>query len=168
MKMKAIFVTGGKQYYVSEGETIYVEKLDAEVGSEVEFTEGTMASIISNFYLIGHTKKEMKTIDNKMVVRMNTWNNTFDAAKIVDMGCDDYYKNFVDDTNRVYASNRSLFLSNDPRMYDIENAKYANPVELINGEIVKLATNGKLYRVVDMTNGKWENISDPIHFELVN
>ena len=37
--MKAIFVTGGKQYYVSEGETIYVEKLDAEVGSEVEFTE---------------------------------------------------------------------------------------------------------------------------------
>ena len=37
--MKAIFVTGGKQYYVSEGDTIYVEKLDAEVGSEVEFTE---------------------------------------------------------------------------------------------------------------------------------
>ena len=24
--MKAIFVTGGKQYYVSEGETIFVEK----------------------------------------------------------------------------------------------------------------------------------------------
>lgn len=37
--MKAIFVTGGKQYYVSEGETVYVEKLDAEVGSEVEFKE---------------------------------------------------------------------------------------------------------------------------------
>ncbi len=37
--MKAIFVTGGKQYYVAEGETIYVEKLDAEVGSEVTFDE---------------------------------------------------------------------------------------------------------------------------------
>ena len=37
--MKAIFATGGKQYYVSEGETVYVEKLDAEVGSEVEFKE---------------------------------------------------------------------------------------------------------------------------------
>ena len=37
--MKAIFVTGGKQYYVSEGETIYVEKLDAEVGSEITFDE---------------------------------------------------------------------------------------------------------------------------------
>ncbi len=35
--MKAIFVTGGKQYYVQEGDTIYVEKLDQEVGSEVTF-----------------------------------------------------------------------------------------------------------------------------------
>ncbi|MCI8394013.1 MAG: 50S ribosomal protein L21 [Bacilli bacterium] len=35
--MKAIFVTGGKQYYVSEGDTIYVEKLANEVGSEVSF-----------------------------------------------------------------------------------------------------------------------------------
>ena len=37
--MKAIFVTGGKQYYVSEGDTIYVEKLDAEVGKEVTFDQ---------------------------------------------------------------------------------------------------------------------------------
>ena len=37
--MKAIFVTGGKQYYVSEGDVIYVEKLPNEAGSEVEFTE---------------------------------------------------------------------------------------------------------------------------------
>lgn len=37
--MKAIFVTGGKQYYVSENDEIFVEKLDAEAGSEVEFTD---------------------------------------------------------------------------------------------------------------------------------
>ena len=37
--MKAIFVTGGKQYYVAEGDTIYVEKLNAEAGSEVEFAD---------------------------------------------------------------------------------------------------------------------------------
>ncbi len=37
--MKAIFVTGGKQYYVTEGDTIYVEKLDTEVGKDVTFTE---------------------------------------------------------------------------------------------------------------------------------
>lgn len=35
--MKAIFETGGKQYYVSEGEEIFVEKLDAEVGSTIDF-----------------------------------------------------------------------------------------------------------------------------------
>ena len=37
--MKAIFVTGGKQYYVQEGDTIYVEKLNNEAGSEVVFTD---------------------------------------------------------------------------------------------------------------------------------
>ena len=40
--MKAIFVTGGKQYYVSEGDVLYVEKLDAEAGKEVEFDEVLM------------------------------------------------------------------------------------------------------------------------------
>ncbi|MBQ4543999.1 MAG: 50S ribosomal protein L21 [Oscillospiraceae bacterium] len=34
--MQAIFVTGGKQYKVSEGDVIYVEKLNAE-GETVEF-----------------------------------------------------------------------------------------------------------------------------------
>ena len=37
--MKAVFVTGGKQYYVSEGDTIYVEKLDIEAGKDVTFDE---------------------------------------------------------------------------------------------------------------------------------
>lgn len=34
--MYAIVLTGGKQYKVAEGETIKVEKLDAEVGSKVD------------------------------------------------------------------------------------------------------------------------------------
>jgi large subunit ribosomal protein L21 len=33
--MYAIVETGGKQFKVSQGDTIYVEKLDAEVGSSV-------------------------------------------------------------------------------------------------------------------------------------
>ncbi len=37
--MKAIFVTGGKQYYVAEGDEIYVELLDAEEGKEITFDE---------------------------------------------------------------------------------------------------------------------------------
>ncbi len=37
--MKAVFITGGKQYYVSEGDEIFVEKLNAEDGSSIDFTE---------------------------------------------------------------------------------------------------------------------------------
>lgn len=37
--MKAIFKTGGKQYYVTENDKVYIEKLDAEVGSKVVFDE---------------------------------------------------------------------------------------------------------------------------------
>ena len=37
--MKAIFVTGGKQYYVAEGDVIYVEKLASDVGTDVTFTD---------------------------------------------------------------------------------------------------------------------------------
>lgn len=37
--MKAIFVTGGKQYYVAEGDEIFVEKLDVEAGSTIDFTD---------------------------------------------------------------------------------------------------------------------------------
>ncbi|CAM3798380.1 50S ribosomal protein L21 [Alicyclobacillus pomorum] len=33
--MYAIVETGGKQFKVSQGDTIYVEKLDAEVGSSI-------------------------------------------------------------------------------------------------------------------------------------
>ena len=35
----AVFKTGGKQYRVSAGDTLDVEKLDAEVGSEASFDE---------------------------------------------------------------------------------------------------------------------------------
>lgn len=37
--MKAIFITGGKQYVVTEGTELYVEKLDNEVNSEVVFND---------------------------------------------------------------------------------------------------------------------------------
>ena len=37
--MYAIFVTGGKQYLASEGDTIYVEKLAGEAGQEVVFDQ---------------------------------------------------------------------------------------------------------------------------------
>lgn len=35
--MKAIIVTGGKQYQVSQGDVIYIEKLENEAGDTVRF-----------------------------------------------------------------------------------------------------------------------------------
>ncbi|MCI6349492.1 MAG: 50S ribosomal protein L21 [Tenericutes bacterium] len=37
--MKAIIVTGGKQYMVAEGDVIYVEKLNNDVDADVTFDE---------------------------------------------------------------------------------------------------------------------------------
>lgn len=37
--MYAVIVTGGKQYKVSEGDVLYIEKLDAEADSEITFDE---------------------------------------------------------------------------------------------------------------------------------
>ena len=42
--MKAIIETGGKQYYVSEGTVIYVEKLDGNEGDKVVFDKVLMAN----------------------------------------------------------------------------------------------------------------------------
>ena len=40
--MKAVIKTGGKQYYVSVGDIIYVEKLNEDEGSKVKFDEVLM------------------------------------------------------------------------------------------------------------------------------
>ena len=37
--MQAIIVTGGKQYKVSEGDTLFIEKLEAEAGAEITFDQ---------------------------------------------------------------------------------------------------------------------------------
>ena len=54
--MKAIIETGGKQYYVTEGDIIYVEKLDAEEGKKVVFDKVLMANgVTGNPYVKGAT-----------------------------------------------------------------------------------------------------------------
>ena len=37
--MKAVIVTGGKQYTVAEGDVLYIEKLNAEAEATVKFEE---------------------------------------------------------------------------------------------------------------------------------
>lgn len=52
--MKAIFTTGGKQYYVNEGDAIYVEKLAQEAGSTITFTDVLFADgKVGNPYVAG-------------------------------------------------------------------------------------------------------------------
>ena len=41
--MYAIIVTGGKQYKVSEGDMLFIEKLEAEEGSAVTFDQVLLA-----------------------------------------------------------------------------------------------------------------------------
>lgn len=42
--MYAVIVTGGKQYKVAEGDTLYIEKLDVEEGSSITFDKVLMVS----------------------------------------------------------------------------------------------------------------------------
>jgi large subunit ribosomal protein L21 len=47
--MYAIIASGGKQYKVAEGETLKVEKLEANVGSVVDFDQVLMLADGENF-----------------------------------------------------------------------------------------------------------------------
>jgi large subunit ribosomal protein L21 len=54
--MKAIIETGGKQYYVAEGDIIFVEKLEANENDKVVFDKVLMANGVSgNPYVEGAT-----------------------------------------------------------------------------------------------------------------
>jgi len=73
--MYAIIATGGKQYKVSEGDKVRVEKLDAEVGAEVTINEVLLISddsvVVGNPYVEG-AKVEAKVAnqakDRKVIV----------------------------------------------------------------------------------------------------
>ena len=52
--MKAVIETGGKQYYVTEGTVLYIEKLDTEAGKEVELAKVLMVNDkVGNPYVKG-------------------------------------------------------------------------------------------------------------------
>ena len=55
--MYAIIATGGKQYRVSEGDKVRIEKIDGEVGAQVEFDQvlmlGDETAKIGNPYVDG-------------------------------------------------------------------------------------------------------------------
>ena len=50
--MNAVIKVGGKQYYVTEGATIYVEKLEGNEGDKVVFDKVLMANgVVGNPYV---------------------------------------------------------------------------------------------------------------------
>ncbi len=64
--MYAVIVTGGKQYKVSEGDTIFIEKLDVEEGASVTFDQVLMAGEGENV-TVGAPTIDGATVEAKVV-----------------------------------------------------------------------------------------------------
>ena len=64
--MKAIIVTGGKQYTVSEGDVLFVEKLNAETEETVKF-EQVLAVLDGANTKIGTPAVEGAAVEAKVV-----------------------------------------------------------------------------------------------------
>ena len=64
--MYAVIVTGGKQYKVSEGDTLFVEKIDVEEGAAVTFDQVLMTADGENV-TVGAPTVEGATVEAKVV-----------------------------------------------------------------------------------------------------
>ena len=64
--MKAVIVTGGKQYTVAEGDVLYIEKLEAEAEATVKFDE-VLAVLDGENSKIGAPVVEGAVVEAKVV-----------------------------------------------------------------------------------------------------
>ena len=64
--MKAVIVTGGKQYTVSEGDILFIEKLDAEAEATVKF-EQVLAVLDGENSKVGTPVVEGACVEAKVV-----------------------------------------------------------------------------------------------------
>ena len=64
--MKAVIVTGGKQYTVAEGDVLYIEKLNAEAEAVVKFEE-VLAVLDGENSKIGAPVVEGAAVEAKVV-----------------------------------------------------------------------------------------------------
>ena len=64
--MKAVIVTGGKQYTVAEGDVLYIEKLNAEAESTVKFDQ-VLAVLDGENTKIGAPVVEGAAVEAKVV-----------------------------------------------------------------------------------------------------
>ena len=75
--MNAIIKVGGKQFNVTEGSEIYVEKIDAEAGSSIDFNQVLMSgSKVGSPYLNGVTVSgEIVKHGKQKKIRIFTYKN---------------------------------------------------------------------------------------------
>jgi len=64
--MQAVIATGGKQYWVKEGDIIRVEKVDQEEGKKVEFNQVLMVNKEGE-YIIGRPLVEKAKVTGKVL-----------------------------------------------------------------------------------------------------
>ena len=64
--MYAVIVTGGKQYKVSEGDTLFIEKLEVEAGAAVTFDQILMVADGENVK-VGAPAVEGATVEAKVL-----------------------------------------------------------------------------------------------------
>ena len=64
--MKAVIVTGGKQYTVSEGDVLFIEKLNAEAESTVKFDQ-VLAELDGENSKVGTPVVEGASVEAKVV-----------------------------------------------------------------------------------------------------
>ena len=64
--MKAVIVTGGKQYTVAEGDVLYIEKLEAEAEATVKFDE-VLAVLDGENSKIASADDEVAAVEAKVV-----------------------------------------------------------------------------------------------------
>ena len=64
--MKAVIVTGGKQYTVSEGDVLFIEKLNAEAESTVKFDQ-VLAVLDGENSKVGTPVEEGASVEAKVV-----------------------------------------------------------------------------------------------------
>ncbi|MHC2994222.1 MAG: 50S ribosomal protein L21 [Candidatus Atribacteria bacterium] len=64
--MQAVIATGGKQYWVKEGDIIRVEKIDQEKGKKIEFNQVLMVNKEGE-YIIGRPLVEKAKVTGKVL-----------------------------------------------------------------------------------------------------
>ena len=73
--MKAVFVTGGKQYSVCEGDVVFIEKLDVQADETVTFEEvlfvGEGADAKFGTPVVAGAKVEAKVVKNGKGKKIN-------------------------------------------------------------------------------------------------